>query len=90
MKFANEYFNGVDLNLIKPNVIVDKFVNEIGLRNFDHVMNEIVWDDFVKFCGDVPPISKLSFHKALTSNYPLTSKATSIDGQKCRVIVLTE
>lgn len=90
MKTASEYFNGVDLNKIKPSAIVDSFVEEYTLKNIEYCVSDIVWDEFSKFCGDVPPISKQSFHKFLTNNYPLTSKTTSIDGKICRILVLSE
>ena len=86
---ANEYFGEIDLSFLKPNVIVDKFVEDRGLNSINNCMCDSVWDEFCNFCGGNPPMTKQSFHKLLTNNHPLKSKCTSIDGRVCRVLILT-
>lgn len=90
MKSANEYFDGVELSWIKPIIIVDKFVVERTFRLIDGLMCDVVWDDFCEFCNDVPPMTKQSFHKLLSNNYPIKSKCTSIDGVRCRILVIND
>lgn len=90
MKNASEIFNGLDLNLFKPIVIVEAFVNEYGLKSINYRTSEIIFDDFCDFCGGNPPMSKQSFHKLLTNNYPLKSKTVSIENRVHRILILDE
>ena len=90
MKSANEYFDGVELSWIKPIIVVDKFVEERTFRLIDGLMCDAVWGDFCEFCGGVPPMTKQSFHKLMSNNYPIKSKCTSIDGVRCRILVIND
>ncbi|MCQ2270987.1 MAG: hypothetical protein MJZ52_07165 [Bacteroidales bacterium] len=90
MKKAKEYFNGIDLNVIKPMAIVDAFVKEQGLTKINYCTSESIWSDFCDFCGGMSPMTKQSFHKLLTNNYPVKSKTVSIDNRVRRILIVEE